>query len=153
MHIERTATLHVPLPPGEALPLFTPEGERAWVPDWDPEPIHAPDGTMSREGAVFRTAAGGEETLWLVLRVDVQAGAADYVRVTPDHRIGTVRVRCTPDGPGASTVEVRYRLTALSPAGREALSSVTPAAFEAEIRGWEAAIGELFRERFPAGPS
>ncbi|HSM08063.1 MAG TPA: SRPBCC family protein [Gemmatimonadota bacterium] len=147
MHIERFTTMRVPVEPAEALPLFTPEGERAWVAGWDPEPVHAPGGSLSREGAVFRTTHGGEETVWLVQRVDASQGAADYVRITPGNRLGTVHVRCTDDGEGGSNVEVGYRLTALSPAGEEALDAITPEAFEADIRGWQAAIEGLLAER------
>lgn len=143
MHIERSTTIRLPLEPAEALLLFTPEGERAWVPGWDPEPVHAPDGSLSREGAVFRTTHGGEETVWLVLRVDARRGAADYVRMTPGNRLGTVHVRCTDDGRGGSNVEVGYRLTALSRAGEEALDAITREAFEAEIRGWQDAIEKV----------
>lgn len=147
MHIERSATIRLPLDPAEALPLFTPEGEREWVPAWDPEPIHAPGGSLSREGAVFRTTHGGEETVWLVLRVDARLGAADYVRMTPGNRLGTVSVRCRANGEGGSTVEIGYRLTALSPAGAGELEATTPEEFETDIRGWQEAIEELLARR------
>lgn len=147
MHIERFTTIHVPIEPAEALPLFTPEGERAWVPGWDPEPVHAPAGSLSREGAVFRTTHGGEETVWLVQRVDASEGAADYVRITPGNRLGTVHVRCAADGNGGSIVEIGYRLTALSPAGADALDAITPEVFEADIRGWQEAIEEFLARR------
>lgn len=147
MHIERSTTIHLPIEPTEALSLFTPEGEREWVTGWEPEPIHAPDGSLSREGAVFRTRRGGEETLWLVLRVDAQRGVADYVRITPGSRLGTVRVRCRSDGAGGSNVEVGYRLAALSPGGANELEAITPQAFEADIRGWRKAIEQLLARR------
>src|SRR5690242_13132849 len=41
MRMKYTGTIHVPLPPTEALELFTPEGERDWVPGWDPH-HHSP---------------------------------------------------------------------------------------------------------------
>ena len=140
MHIERSTTIRLPIEPSEALPLFTPEGERDWVQGWDPEPVHTPEGSLSREGAVFRTRHGDEETLWLVLRVDPQLGAADYVRITPGNRLGTVHIRCSDDGEDGSIIEVGYRLTALSPAGKATLEALTPEAFEADIRGWRYAI-------------
>jgi len=139
MHVERTATVRLSVPPAEALPHFTPEGERAWVPDWDPEPLHTIDGSLARAGAVFRTAAKGEETLWITLRVDRKAGEADYVRVTPGNRLGTVHVRCRARGTG-SEVELTYRLTSLGPEGDEALAVMTPEAFASELAGWRSAI-------------
>lgn len=147
MHIERSTTIGVPLPPAEALALFTPEGEREWVPGWDPEAIHAPGGSLSRQGAVFRTRHGGEETVWLVQRVAPRIGAADYVRVTPGNRLGTVHVRCRDDGSGGSAVEVTYRLTALSAEGVEVLEAVTEEAFAADVGEWEKAIDGLLGRR------
>lgn len=143
MHIERFTTIRLPIRPIEAFPLFTPEGERAWVPGWDPEPVHAPEGSLSRDGTVFRTTHGDEETVWLVQRIDPAQGAADYVRITPGNRLGTVHVRCADDGEGGTVVEVGYRLTALSQAGEEALEAITPERFDADIRGWQVAIEEL----------
>lgn len=147
MHIERSTTIRIPLPPVECLPLFTPEGEREWVPGWEPAPVHAPGGSLSAAGAVFRTEHGGEETVWLVQRVDPEAGGADYVRITPGNRLGTVHVRCRDDGSGGAEVEVTYRLTALSAAGAEVLRAVTEEAFAADIGGWRTAIEELLERR------
>jgi hypothetical protein len=142
VHIERTARFRLSTPPERALDHFTPEGERAYVPGWDPEPLHAPGGSLAAEGAVFRTAVGGEETLWLALGLDRGAGTATYVRITPGNRLGTVRVRCRPEG-GGTEVEVTYRLTALSPAGEAALAATTPEAFAETIEGWRRDIEAL----------
>jgi hypothetical protein len=140
VHVERSGIVHLEMTPEEALPLFTPEGERAWVPGWEPEPLHAVEGSLSRAGAVFRTAAAGEETLWITLRVDPAVGEADYVRITPGNRLGTVHVRCRRAAEGTD-VEMTYRLTALSPAGEAALAAMTPEAFADELAGWRCAIG------------
>jgi hypothetical protein len=161
VQIERHASLHLPIAPAAALPLFTPEGERDWVPGWDPVAIHAPGGSLSTAGAVFTTAADGEPTLWLVLGVDAGAvgppplgvvrggaagaGVAEYVRITPGNRLGTVRVRCTADGAG-TRVEVDYRLTAISEAGAAKLAAVTPEAFAATIDGWRERLERLLAE-------
>ena len=139
MHIERHATLHLPMPVARAMSYFTPEGERDWVPGWDPVPLHAPGGSLSVAGAVFTTAADGEATLWLTLAVDLAAGVADYVRITPGNRLGTVHVRCAPAGDGCR-VEVDYRLTAISEAGAEKLAAVTPEAFARTIADWKTKI-------------
>lgn len=142
MHIERCGIVHLDLTVAEAMPHFTPEGERAWVPEWDPQPIHDVEGSLSREGAVFRTAAKGEETLWITLRVDLGGGAADYVRITPGNRLGTVHVRCRPAAAGVD-VEVTYRLTSLSPAGEAVLQGMTEAALTAELVEWRRRIEAL----------
>src|SRR5688572_21215064 len=118
-HIELSGCLRVPAPLAEALVLFTPEGERGWVPEWEPEYLHPLDGACVT-GLVFRTRHGGELTLWLVSQCDPESGAIDYVRITPDSRIGTVSIRCASIDGGTETT-ISYRLTALSPAGETAL--------------------------------
>ena len=137
MHVERSATLRLAADPGTALPLFSPEGERRWVAGWEPEPLHAPGGTLASAGAVFRTRSGGEETLWLVLAYDPAAHRAAYVRLTPGSRLGTVEVELEPDPGGGTRARVTYRLTALSEAGAATLAALTPDAFAATIAGWE----------------
>ena len=92
-------TIHVPLPTHEAIELFTAEGERAWVPHWDPQ--HASD-------TVFTTG----DTIWVI--TDATATRRRYARVTPGVQAGTVDVVCQPDG-DHTRAHVTYDLTALSP--------------------------------------
>lgn len=137
MHVERKGSFVLPFPRERAFELFTPEGERAWVAGWLPEPLHAPEGRTDVAGAVFRTAATGEETLWLVLALDRERGVADYVRITPGNRLGTVRVTCRPEGAQGTRVDIAYRLTATSPAGERALAATTEAAFAETMAKWQ----------------
>jgi hypothetical protein len=107
-------SLHVALAPERAASLFTPEGERAWAPGWDPGFPAGPD------GPVFTTHGG--ETIWVAL------GGLRYARVTPGVQAGTVTVRCEPEG-GGTRAHVTYDLTALSDA--------------ADLDGFAAGFGEL----------
>jgi hypothetical protein len=139
LHVERTGSFTLPLPLFQAFPLFTPEGERAYVPGWDPEYLH-PTHAAEAAGTVFRTRHDGEETLWLVLEHDPCAGAAAYGRFTPGSRIGTVQVRCEAAGFAATRVTVTYALTATSPEGNAAVAAFTAEALEAKLAGWREAI-------------
>jgi hypothetical protein len=138
MHVERKGSFTLPSPPDRTLGWFTPEGERRWVPGWEPETLHTPGTDLDVEGAVFRTAATGEETLWIVLRLDRAAGIAEYARVTPGNRLGTVHVRCTPNAEGGTEVDVIYRLTALSKAGEAVLGALTETAYAEMLADWQA---------------
>jgi hypothetical protein len=148
VHIDVSGTLRVAAPPGEAFRFFTPEGERRYVPGWDPEYLHPSDGALV-EGLTFRTTHGGEQTIWLVSAYDPGGGAVDYVRVTPDSRIGTVAIRLAPARAGdgsrddaATDVTVTYRLTSLSSAGDLKLAAFE-ASFPQQMASWERAIGAL----------
>src|SRR5919205_3128683 len=99
VRVSLSGDVRVGLPPAEAFDLFTPEGERRWAEGWEPAWVHPAPGALA-PGAVFRTAHGGEETVWLVVDADRASGRVRYARDTPGNRIGTVEVRCaaSPDG-------------------------------------------------------
>ena len=137
-HVDLTGRLHVAAPPDRAIVYFTPEGERLYVPGWDPEYLHPSDGTLA-EGLTFRTTHNGETTLWLVSRYEAGSGRLEYVRVVPGSRLGTVSVLLSPGDGGGTEVSVSYRLTSLSPAGDEALRRFADG-FDAMLASWERSI-------------
>jgi hypothetical protein len=139
VHIELSGRVGVAAPPADAFRFFTPKGERLWVPDWEPEYLHPPDGALA-EGLVFRTRHGGELTLWLVSRCDRGAGAIEYVRVTPESRIGMVSVQLSQAGRAATEATIAYRLTSLSPAGDRTLETFARE-FSGMLADWETRIG------------
>ena len=54
-----TGHITVPLPPGEAYPLFTPRGEQAWAHGWHPSfPAAAPDDTIQ-----FKAVSALDDTI------------------------------------------------------------------------------------------
>jgi hypothetical protein len=125
----------VALPPEEALELFTPQGERAWVHGWDPV-FPAGDDGDAVAGTVFRTAAHDAETLWVV--AGRTSRSISYARVTPGDRAGTVAVTCEPDGAG-TRAEVVYDLTALAPDAQAAVDAFA-AGYAEFLESWERAI-------------
>jgi hypothetical protein len=139
VHVERTGMLHVGIPLADAFPLFSPEGERRWVAGWDPRYLHPRGVPSDAPGTVFQTHHNNEETYWLVLRYSAREGIAEYVRVTPGSRMGTVIVRAA-ERESATDVEVTYRLTSLSAAGTRTLEAITGESYAAMLREWEALI-------------
>ena len=77
--------------------------------------------------------------MWVV--ADRRLDGVRYARVAPGHLAGLVEVRCTAAEDGATTVEVTYKLTALSDDARSELERFT-AGYEAYIGEWERAIAE-----------
>ncbi len=138
---ERVAREHsflLAMAPAQALDWFTPEGERAWAGDWDPAYVY-PAASETVEGMVFTTAAGGEETLWLLARFEPAAGYAEYVRVTPGSRVALVRVKCEADG-AQTRVTVRYTITGLSESGNAYARDMTAQRFADYIDTWPRSI-------------
>ena len=139
VHVERTGTLRVALPLREAFGFFSPEGERRWVAGWAPRYLHPPGTPSDAAGTVFTTDHNHEDTVWLVLRYSPVEAVAEYARLTPGSRVGTVTVTAVAQG-DATEVQVTYRLTSLSPKGNEALDAMTPEAYAAMLREWESLI-------------
>jgi hypothetical protein len=142
LHIHRNGTVRVPLPPADALPLFTPEGERTWAEGWDPT-FPAGDVDDTAPGTVFVTDADEAQTVWVV--ADRSASSMRYARITPGVWGGTVEVSCSEDG--AHTVaEVTYDLTALSPGAEPGLRDFADG-YEDFMGEWERAIAAALAAR------
>jgi hypothetical protein len=129
MKISCSGTIHVSLPPDRAVALFTPAGEREWVPDWDPA-FPAGDEDPS-PGTTFLTH---EATVWVV--ADRTPSSMRYARVTPGVHAGTVEVRCEPAG-SETRAHVTYDLTAL---GDPAALDRFAAGYDAMLAEWERMI-------------
>ncbi len=132
-------SLTVMAPAEATLSLFTPEGERRWVPEWEPEYLFRAGGGDEID-TVFRTHHDGEETLWIVLEHDLEEHDAAYARITPGSRLGTVTVEVEPIDETSCWVEVCYEMTALSPEGNAVLQRFDAKAFRAMLDEWERRI-------------
>jgi MOSC domain-containing protein YiiM len=139
VRVSRTGVLHVALPVAEAFPFFTPDGERLWVPDWDPEYLHPQSGEQAA-GAIFETRHNREHTLWLVRRLAPDEAVAEYARITPGSRRGIVRVTAVAAGPQSTRVTVTYDLIAVSDDGDGMLRALTAERFGEMVADWESRI-------------
>ena len=141
-HALRTHSFIVALPAARAFRLFEPEGERAWAEGWEPRYVHPADG-HAEEGMVFTTGHGSEDTIWMLVRHDPQAGIVEYARVTPGSRVATVLVQCASLEAARTRVTVIYRFTGLSDAGNALVRGMDEARYRAYIDSWAAAIAKL----------
>ena len=142
--LRSSGTFLLPVPAPTALPMFTPEGEREWVPGWDP---HWPGGRPDHEpGSVWTTATTESSTVWVVERVDTEACTARYARVTPGTHAGTVQVRCR-EAEGGCEVQVDYDLTALPGAPADVLAPYEEEAFDAMLDQWRRAVLRAIGQR------
>jgi MOSC domain-containing protein YiiM len=142
--VRRTGTLRVAAPLDQAFPFFTPDGERLWVPDFDPEYLHPLSGDQG-VGAIFTTSHGGENTLWMVLRFSPREGVAEYARVTPGSRRGTVHVRLEALDANTTGATVSYDLASTSASGDAVLEALTPVAYADMLADWERRIAQALR--------
>jgi hypothetical protein len=146
--IEHTGTFEMAVPVSTLFPLFSPEGERSWVPGWEYENLM---GTAElSEDYVFLTKAhdhGTTVAIWLVKRYDREAHLVEFYKVEPDDKVGVVKVKCTRLAAEKSEVEVTYKYLALSPTGERFVSGFTNAVFEAFIGEWQELLTRYFASR------
>jgi len=132
--------LSLPLTVAEAVPLFTPEGERRWAGSaWDP--VYAiPDaaGHGSAPGTVFTTESDGGAAIWIVL--DRREDGISYARVAPGRIAGTITVSCAQAAaPDQTRVTVSYDVTSLSPEGA-AFARQLEAEYDEFLESWRREI-------------
>jgi len=122
----------------KALQFFTPEGERAWVKGWNPEPLYPPQaGVAFQRNSVFRVDHEGERSLWTIVEADLGRHIAEYIYVVEGERLSRVRVKTEPLGERRCRVNVRYVHTATSEKGRQFAASMTEQAFAQKMRDWQ----------------
>ncbi len=124
----------LPVSASDAIGFFTPEGERDWVPGWDPL---YPEGEPSEvPGTVFTTAHGHVQIVWVVHHIDRLECSASYSRITAGHHAGTVHIRCI-DRPGSRcTVTVEYDMSALPGSDPGVLDAYDDESFSAMMDTW-----------------
>ncbi len=144
-NIARSHTIELRGPRDEIFPLFSPLGEKLWVPGWDPT-FHYPCSGELVEGAVFTTNKEGEaDTIWCVVEYEPDDFRVKYLRVTPGSRVAVVEVRCEETPGGATRAHVTYTFTALSDEGNTYLAAFNEAYYRDYIESWVPAIHQ-FRE-------
>lgn len=132
--------ISLPLSADEALELFTPEGERLWIAEWNPRYQYPANGETI-EGMVFVTGEGSELTYWTMMDFDIVRHRVRYSRVTPGSRSTVVEVVCIPGGDRQCHVEVSYALTGLSEEGNASIDAFV-GGYVAMIESWREKIVE-----------
>lgn len=142
MFVPRSKTLSgsltVDAPVERAFPLFSPLGERLWVPGWDPE-VLAPEGAEWEEEMLFRTRDEHGEAVWVITRLDRAAHEVTYHRVEPGRYVARVEVRCTPLGE-RTAVRTSYRFVGLSEAGNAEIDAMTDEEYAGKMERWASLI-------------
>jgi hypothetical protein len=119
----------------ETFPLFSPEGERLWVPGWDPEILCPREGVWV-EGQLFRTREEQGEAVWLITRLDRAHHHVEYHRVEPGRYVARVDVRCWATMDGDTEVSTSYEYVGLSESGNREIDAMTQEDYDAKMARW-----------------
>lgn len=144
--VTRTGHFELPCSADTAFPLFGPEGERVWVPGWDPRPVYPAEIKLARD-TVFREGSGSDEAMWTIVAADAVTHRVEYVRLSPQSHTGHIVVRIEPLGPERSRVFVSYTVTAFGNDAPELVAAFSPEAYAAKMRHWQEWISRYLTNR------
>ena len=144
--IDLNGRLIVNLPVDDAFPLFSPEGERLWIREWDPEPLY-PRGVEWAQGQIFRTQEERGVGVWVVSALDRAMHTVEYYRVESNRYVARVRVRCHAQGTSRTRADVSYLFVGLTAQGNADIGEMTVDAYEEKMQRWERLIREYLDGR------
>lgn len=146
--ISHTAAFVLHRPAAELFPLFSPEGERSWVPGWDYENVMGT--TRLHDDYVFLTKNhdhAASEAVWIVKSYDPDARRVQYYKVEPGEKVGVISVGCNPLDQRATRVEVTYTYIGLSEGGNRFVEQFTQTAYAEFIEEWKGLLDGYFAEK------
>jgi hypothetical protein len=142
----RSGGFDLPCDADTAFPLFSPEGEREWVPGWNPMAIY-PETIAFTKDTVFRMGQGPEESIWTIVEADWQSHRAEYVRVAPGSHTARISVSVAPVGPNRSYVAVNYAVTTFGQHASTVLDDFSESTYAQRMRDWQQQISKCLEIR------
>ena len=143
--VSHTQTFEMGQPIARLFPLFSPEGERLWVPGWDYDNVMGT--TELSEDYVFLTKShdhAATDAIWLTKQYGPQDGFVQFYKVEPGEKIGVVTVQCTAQGAAKTSVAVTYKYLALSASGERFVAEFTESAYAEFIAEWQTLLQRYF---------
>jgi hypothetical protein len=130
---------------GVLFPLFSPEGEKLWIPGWDYENVMGKTGL--HENYVFLTKShdhGVSEAIWIVSKYLPEEYTVQYYKIEPGEKIGVVTVRCDQADHTSTRVEVTYKYIGLSESGNQFIEQFTKKDYDDFIGEWKVLLESYF---------
>lgn len=146
--VSRTKAFEIAISIKDLFPLFSPEGEKYWVPGWDYENVMGT--TELSEDYVFLTKAHDHRTkdaIWIVKKYDPRSHFVQFYKIEPGDKIGVVTVKCSEQEAERTNVEVTYKYIALSATGEGFVSEFSESIYEKFIGEWQTLLSNYFRSK------
>jgi hypothetical protein len=146
--VKYTASFEIQQSVEELFPLFSAEGEKLWVPDWDYENIMGK--TELHEDYVFVTKShdhAASDAVWVVKRYEPEQYLVQFYKVEPGEKLGVIEVQCSELNDSLTKVKVTYEYIGLSSRGNEFVAGFTLAEYEAFIDEWKGLLLSYFKSK------
>ncbi|HEC18335.1 MAG TPA: hypothetical protein ENI97_03240 [Gammaproteobacteria bacterium] len=143
---KHTASFEIAQPVNDLFPLFSPEGEKLWVPGWDYENIMG--GTDIHENYVFLTRNhdhASAEAVWIVKKYDPKEHCIQLYKIEPEYKVGIIEVTCIQLSSAHTKIQVSYEYIGLSDKGNQFIEGFTSSAYKSFIEDWKDSLITYFR--------
>lgn len=146
--IKHTESFEINQPVQVLFPLFSAEGEKLWVPEWNYENIMG--GTELHEDYVFITKThdhASTDAIWIVKRYEPENYCVQFYKVEPEDKIGIIEVVCTQLTDADTEVQVTYEYIGLSDKGNQFIKKFTSSEYKQFIAEWKSLLISYFNQK------
>jgi hypothetical protein len=146
--ITRTKAFKMNVSIADIFPLFSPEGEKHWVPGWDY--INVMGTTELSDDYVFLTKThdhGTSDAIWIVKKYDPKLHFVQFYKIEPGEKIGVVTVKCTELEASKTMIRVTYKYLAFSKGGEEFITVFNENTYEDFIDEWQKLLTNYFKSK------
>jgi len=130
----------------EVFPLFTPELEKRWTPNWNYIPVYM-NIQSPKEYDVFLTHAHVQiegPATWVIAKLDTSRHIAEYMVFTK-LRVGIINISCEQTGPKQTKASITYSFTGLTPEGNDLCKRMVNKMYAKNMQDWEEDINNYLR--------
>ena len=145
----RTMSLDLPGNADRAFPLFGPDREREWSPDWNPAFVVPTSPGQTPDGAIFLVDHDPNPMIWVMTDYDPAQRIVRYVVVRAGRTVTQLWIQVVPVSEKACRADVTYRYTALAPEGQHAVKHCVQT-FPGWKQHWESHIAPVLAHGGPA---
>jgi len=144
--VKHTEDFQIEQPVDVLFPLFSPEGEKYWVPGWDYKNIMASN--ELHEDYIFITEKldqAASDSVWLVKIYLPESHYVEFYKVEPDYKVGIITVKCHALSEARTRVSVSYEWIALTDSGNEFIAGFTHEKYREFIGEWKRLLEDYFK--------
>lgn len=146
--VKHTADFRISQPIEILFPLFSAEGEKLWVADWDYENIMGY--TDLHEDYIFLTKNhdhASTDAIWIVKQHKPESHYVQFYKVESGDKVGIITVQCTKINEYLTEVEVSYEYIGLSRKGDDFIENFTSTEYKVFINEWNNLLVNYFESK------
>jgi hypothetical protein len=148
--ISHTKLFTLDFPISKLFPLFSPEGEKLWVPGWDYYNVMGK--TDLCEDYIFLTKThdhSSSDAIWIVKAYNPESYLVKFYKIEPAYKIGVITVQCAELSSTRTNVQVTYKYQALSTLGEDFIAGFDERVYKEFIGEWQRLLTNYIQSNTP----